>query len=103
MFPAPSLQLWSLAARALAPRIAFGRWLLQQVLHAAPPRSAGVGLAGGMLAAFASMSVADTGATQVFNEVHTIAAPTTGVPQEYSFSITTAGTYTVTLTDLGAQ
>jgi hypothetical protein len=40
--------------------------------------------------------------TPLFNEVHTIAAPTTGVPQEYTFSVSVAGTYTVTLTDLGA-
>src|SRR5579871_3127626 len=38
----------------------------------------------------------------VFSEAHTIAAPTTAVPVEHSFSITNAGTYTVTLTDLGA-
>ena len=38
----------------------------------------------------------------LFNEVHTIAAPTTGVPQEYTFNVDAAGTYTVTLTDLGA-
>jgi hypothetical protein len=39
----------------------------------------------------------------LFNQVHTIAAPTTGVPIEETFTITTAGTYTVTLTDLGAE
>jgi hypothetical protein len=37
-----------------------------------------------------------------FSEVHTIAAPTTGVPQEFTFSVSTPGDYTVTLTDLGA-
>jgi hypothetical protein len=42
-------------------------------------------------------------ATPIFSEVHTIAAPTTGVPQEFDFSVTTAGNYTVTLTDLGAS
>jgi len=40
--------------------------------------------------------------TVPFSEVHTIAAPTTGVPQEFTFSVSTAGDYTVTLTDLGA-
>jgi hypothetical protein len=40
---------------------------------------------------------------QLFNQVHTIAAPTTGVPQEFGpFTVNAAGTYTVTLTDLGA-
>jgi hypothetical protein len=38
----------------------------------------------------------------LFNEVHTIGAPTTGVPVEETFQISTAGTYTITLTDLGA-
>lgn len=43
-----------------------------------------------------------TAPAPLLNEVHTIAAPTTGVPQEYTFSVTAAGNYTVTLTDLGA-
>ena len=43
------------------------------------------------------------GAATLFNQVHTIAAATTGVPVEETFSIATAGTYTITLTDLGAQ
>jgi hypothetical protein len=41
-------------------------------------------------------------AAPVFNEVHTIAAASTGVPVEETFQISTAGTYTITLTDLGA-
>ena len=41
-------------------------------------------------------------AATVFNQVHTIAADTTAVPVEETFSVTTAGTYTITLTDLGA-
>jgi hypothetical protein len=41
--------------------------------------------------------------TPLFNQVHTIAAATTGVPIEETFNISTAGTYTVTLTDLGAE
>ena len=36
-------------------------------------------------------------------EVHSIAASTAGVPVECTFSISTAGTYQVTLTDLGAD
>ena len=40
--------------------------------------------------------------TVPFSEVHTIAAATTAVPQEFTFSVSTAGNYTVTLTDLGA-
>ena len=48
----------------------------------------------------ASAAMAQT--TVPFNEVHTIAAATTGVPQEYTFSVSTPGDYTVTLTDLGA-
>jgi hypothetical protein len=39
----------------------------------------------------------------IFNEVHSIAAPTSAVPQEFTLNIATAGTYGVTLTDLGAQ
>jgi hypothetical protein len=38
----------------------------------------------------------------LFNQVHTIAAATTGVPVEETFDVATAGTYTITLTDLGA-
>jgi len=38
----------------------------------------------------------------VLDEVHTIAAPTTAVPVEETFTVSAAGTYTVTLTDLGA-
>jgi hypothetical protein len=41
--------------------------------------------------------------TSLLNEVHTIAAPTTGVPIEETFDVSTAGTYTVTVTDLGAS
>jgi hypothetical protein len=39
----------------------------------------------------------------LLDEVHTIAAPTTAVPVEHSFTVATAGDYNVTLTDLGAQ
>jgi hypothetical protein len=41
--------------------------------------------------------------TPVLDEVHTIAAPTTAVPVEETFNVSTAGTYTVALTDLGAS
>lgn len=41
-------------------------------------------------------------AAPIFNEVHTIAGPTVAVPQEYTFSVSAAGDYTITLTDLGA-
>jgi hypothetical protein len=37
-----------------------------------------------------------------YSEVHTVAGPSVGVPLEYSVSISTAGTYTIQLTDLGA-
>jgi hypothetical protein len=40
--------------------------------------------------------------TALFNQVHTIAAATTAVPVEETFDAATAGTYTITLTDLGA-
>jgi tetratricopeptide (TPR) repeat protein len=43
------------------------------------------------------------GQSVLLDEVHTIAAPTTGVPIEHSFTISQAGTYQVTLTDLGAS
>jgi hypothetical protein len=39
----------------------------------------------------------------LLNEVHTVGAATTGVPVEETFNISTAGTYQITLTDLGAQ
>jgi hypothetical protein len=42
------------------------------------------------------------GQAVIFNEVHTLAASTVGVPVEHSFNVTTAGTYQITLTDLGA-
>jgi hypothetical protein len=47
-------------------------------------------------------SYAQTSAPLV-DEVHTVAAATQAVPVEETFNITTAGTYQVTLTDLGAQ
>jgi hypothetical protein len=47
-------------------------------------------------------SYAQTSAPLV-NTVHTVAAATQAVPVEETFNITTAGTYQVTLTDLGAQ
>lgn len=42
-------------------------------------------------------------AQTLLSEVHTIAAPTTAVPVEETFSVTTAGSYTIILTDLGAE
>jgi hypothetical protein len=39
---------------------------------------------------------------QLLNEVHTIASPTVGVPIEHSFDVSVAGTYQITLQDLGA-
>lgn len=39
----------------------------------------------------------------LLSEVHTVATASTAVPVEHSFSISGAGTYQVTLTDLGAQ
>ena len=39
----------------------------------------------------------------LLEEVHTIAAPMTAVPIEHDFTISQAGTYQVTLTDLGAS
>ncbi len=61
----------------------------------------------GMMLATALGAAPAAAQTQLFNQVQTIAAPTTGVPQEFPtsssyFTVTTAGTYTVTLTDLGA-
>jgi hypothetical protein len=41
--------------------------------------------------------------TPVFDQVHSVAASTQGVPVEYSFNISQTGTYQVALTDLGAQ
>ena len=41
-------------------------------------------------------------AQTVLSQAHTVAAATTAVPVEETFTVTTAGTYTITLTDLGA-
>jgi hypothetical protein len=56
----------------------------------------------GALLAVAGAALPASAQTGIFNAVHTIAAPTTGVPIEHTFTITTAGNYSVTLTDLGA-
>jgi hypothetical protein len=37
------------------------------------------------------------------SEVHTVAAPDQGVPLEFTFTVSLAGTFQITLTDLGAQ
>ena len=41
--------------------------------------------------------------TPLLNQVHTVATAAAGVPVEETFTVTAAGSYTVTLTDLGAQ
>ena len=43
------------------------------------------------------------GQTPPIQQVHTVAAPDRAVPVEDTFNITNAGTYGITLTDLGAQ
>ena len=48
-------------------------------------------------------SLAQTSQTQLVNAVHTVAAATQAVPLEYPLPALPAGTYQVTLTDLGAQ
>lgn len=55
----------------------------------------------------AALGTSPAAAQTIFDQVHTIAAPTTGVPQEFPssttyFTVPAAGTYTVTLADLGA-
>lgn len=47
--------------------------------------------------------VSSNAQTALLNEVHTIADVTKAVPVEHSFDISLAGTYQVTLVDLGAQ
>src|SRR5882762_2446557 len=42
-------------------------------------------------------------AQALLDEVHTVGSADSGVPIENSFAISSAGTYEVTLTDLGAQ
>ncbi|HEY2275114.1 MAG TPA: hypothetical protein VGH61_06405, partial [Steroidobacteraceae bacterium] len=55
------------------------------------------------LALLLALAIAVPASAQtVFNQAHTIAAATTAVPVEEPFTVTTAGTYTITLTDLGA-
>ena len=57
-----------------------------------------------LLAAAFLMTCAQSYAqTTLLNTVNTLAAPTQGVPIQETFQITTAGTYTVTLVDFGAQ
>jgi hypothetical protein len=46
--------------------------------------------------------VAQAQTAPLLDEVHTIAAATTAVPVEHTFTITTAGDYNITLTDVGA-
>src|SRR5579885_3447267 len=41
--------------------------------------------------------------TPLYSTVHTVAASTTAVPVEETFNISAAGTYQITLTDIGAQ
>jgi hypothetical protein len=41
--------------------------------------------------------------TALVDEVHTVATAQTGVPVEQDFQVSAAGTYVITLTDLGAQ
>src|ERR1700744_914357 len=48
-------------------------------------------------------SLAQTSQTQLVNAVHTVAAATQAVPLEYPLPALPAGTYQITLTDLGAQ
>ncbi len=60
------------------------------------------------LALFALVAIGGLHAVQAqqpiaFDEVHTLAAPSSGVPVEHDFTITSAGDYNVTLTDFGAQ
>jgi len=55
-----------------------------------------------LLALSCGRSYAQSPLTVPYNEVHTVAGPTVAVPLEYSFNITTAGTYTVNLIDIGA-
>jgi hypothetical protein len=42
-------------------------------------------------------------AAPIFNEVHTIAGSSVAVPQEFTFTVSLAGDYTVTVTDLGKE
>jgi hypothetical protein len=69
-------------------------------------RGAGFGIyftaAIGVLLAMAGAAQPAVAQSGVLNAVHTIAAPTTGVPIEHTFTIPATGNYTVTLTDLGA-
>lgn len=55
-----------------------------------------------ILAAILTGAAVQAQSAPLLSEVHTIAASTTGVPVEHEFTITTAGAYQVTLTDLGA-
>src|ERR1700728_1457396 len=41
-------------------------------------------------------------AQTIFNQAHTVAAADRAVPVEHTFAISVAGTYQITLTDLGA-
>lgn len=59
----------------------------------------------GALALICSAALLSTNAhadTPLLDEVHTVAASSAAVPVERSFTITSSGTYQITLTDLGA-
>jgi hypothetical protein len=70
-------------------------------------RSAGTGIFSTVVAALLAGALAAPARAQapIFNEVHTIAAPITGVPVEHTFTVTaaTAGDYNIVLMDLGAS
>ena len=68
------------------------------VRSAGPGLTLSIGLGLLTLAGVAAPATAQT----LLNQVHTIAAATTAVPVEETFDVTAAGTYAVTLTDLGA-
>src|SRR5215472_2776279 len=56
-----------------------------------------------LLATCWALTTAAFGQTPPLEVVQTLAAPDRAVPVEDTFNITTAGTYAITLTDLGAQ
>jgi hypothetical protein len=55
------------------------------------------------LSAGALMCVRALAQAPILDDVHTVATVQTGVPVEHDFQVFTAGTYSITLTDVGAQ
>src|SRR5579872_5562559 len=78
--------------------------MLRSLLSPSRARTAAVSLLAllALISLSATAQMSSGGSTSLLHEVHTLATATTGVPVEHPISIANAGTYQITLTDLGA-